>query len=464
MINVNIDFDNANKITRELNNTTTDMSNISSKANSISADGFASFSPGTVSLNESFKSQLGNVVPNCNNLSSKFSKSIDLYYQAYEEQKRKVEDEIVQKSVNDKLINDVNEFGTPMNRIASAGSVTISLSDEKASEIRETTKFYYGYPGDVSEVHEISSEKLAELFEKNGATKIGNAIVTNSDKKGKQATRDGENWYMFEKDGHNYQYNVDTNEIIVDYETPSKDRLSWKFSAKFFVTDDTDFDAITNTITACGGQGILEVDEPRYDNNPARTLLTGINANKNSLVIVPYGHGYGSNGYNIAPGVASSTIIGDFISGSNNKEIRNSIVGFSLGGQTAYETVGQNKGLYSTLVACNTSMQGGLIDRGGDYSNFDGVKIITIETFNDQTDLAKFQIWHGNTIKGLYSNGVNMDNVYVVTNNATFEKNIRKYVSEDHISDFNGAKWSGHNCGPALLKDCGIFAYLSEDR
>ena len=80
MISVEIDFAKANTITNEISNTASDISTISSSASGISADAFASYSPGTVGLNERFKSGLSNIVPNCDNFLSKFKGYINSYY------------------------------------------------------------------------------------------------------------------------------------------------------------------------------------------------------------------------------------------------------------------------------------------------------------------------------------------------------------------------------------------------
>ena len=89
MVTVNIDFNKADTITNEINNTTVDISTISTSAKGISADPFSSYSPGTVALTEEFKSSISDLVPSCDNFLSKFKASIQLYRDAYEEQQRR---------------------------------------------------------------------------------------------------------------------------------------------------------------------------------------------------------------------------------------------------------------------------------------------------------------------------------------------------------------------------------------
>ncbi len=454
MMNLKINFTEANNISNEIINVTADMSNISSSANGISAAPFASYSAGTVGLTEEFKSSLSKVVPNCENFSSKFQGYIKSYYEAWEEQQRKVEEEIKEGKVEDRSTDFY-----PEKTIASAGTVNFTISDDKMSEITEKNKFYFNYQGNVSEVKELSSGDLSTLFEKNGADRAVNGQYSN----GHSTTRDGDGWYIFEKNGHTYEYNVNTNEIIVDYKTPSSIVPSAKFNCKFFTTGDTNFDDITNTITICGGQGILEVKDPRYDKDSARTLMTGVNTNKNSLVIIPYGRGYGTIGANIAPGVISSTVIGDFISGSNNKPVKNSIVGFSLGGQATYQALASSNGLYQKAVIVNSGIQmkNGHIWAGGSFENMKNTEIIIMQANNDQT----FGDWAPGTVKRLVKGGVPPENITVYTNSGKMLKAAQTYLPSENIHDVSGEvsgrTWKKHNYGIDIIKTSGILNYLS---
>ena len=510
MVTVNIDFNKADTITNEINNTTQDMSNISDSVKGISADAFASYSPGTVSLTEEFKSLVSKMVPSCDNFLSKFRASIQLYKDAYEEQKKQVEEEIVEEKVEEreeivlepeeeKTVEAVEQVEEKQEKVVDKGEVTIEkedpvvepvveqivekteevvdkgevptassntapldtgpvtiiLDEEKQSEIKETTKFYFNYQGNVSEVKEMSSSAMATLFEQNGAMKGSGGTYPN----GHSITRGGNGWYMFEKGGHTYEYNVNTNEIIVDYTPPSKIEKNAKFNCKMFTTKDTDYNSITNTITILGGQGILEVKDARYDNDSSRTLMTGVNANKNSLIMVPYGRGYGTIGANIAPGAIASTTIGNFMVGGNTKKVTNSIVGFSLGGQATYQALASSKGLYQKAVIVNSGMQA---LKTGSYDNMKDVEIIIMQANNDKT----FGAWAPETLRKLVKNGVPKDNINVYTNSGGMLKMANQYLSSDHVHNVTGdvkgtRTWSKHNYGIDMIKSSGILNYLS---
>ena len=451
MGNVVIDFAKADAITNQINNTAQDFSTISAKASGISADAFASYSPGTVSLNESFKSGLKSAVPNFDNFLSKFKGYIKSYYDAYQEQQRETEEEIVTK---EKEETRTEEFYSG-DEIAATGKVEFTISDDKASEITEKNKFYFNYQGNVSEVREMSSGDMASLFEKNGAQKAVNGTYAN----GHSTTRSGDGWYLFEKNGHTYEYNVNTNEIIVDYKPPSSIEPKSKFNCKFFTTGDTDYDSITNTVTILGGQGILEVKDARYDKDQSRTLMTGVNTNKNSLVIIPYGRGYGTIGANIAPGAISSTIIGDFMVGGNTKKVTNSIVGFSLGGQATYQALASSSGLYQKAVIVNSGMQK---LKTGSYENMKDVEIIIMQANNDKT----FGGWAPQTLRRLVQNGIPKENISVYTNSGSMLSMANKWLNPENVhnvsADVKGTRtWSKHNYGIEMIKTSGILNYLT---
>ena len=458
MISVNIDFNKANRITNEINNATNDISTISSSAKGISADAFASYSPGTVGLNESFICGLSKLVPNCDNFLSKFKGYIQTYYDAYQEQLHAVEEEIVEKPKE----AEHSEFYAE-HAIASTGNVTFTISDDKASEIQEKNKFYYEYPGNVSEVREITGDRLASLFEANGADKASNGTYSD----GHTVTRgSGDGWYKFDKDGHTYEYNVNTNEIIVDYTLPcytfkGGKETSATFNCKFFATEDTDYSAITNTITVCGGQGILDHQEPVYSDDSARTLLTGLNANKNSLIAVPYGKGYGTVASNIAPGVVASTQIGNFISGGSNKEVTNNIVGFSLGGQATFHAISITDGLYKKAAIVNATM----VKYTKPSESMKKVEYIILQATGDKT----FGAGAPSNLKSLVLKcGVPKENVTVVTNDSGMLSVANKVLDQDHIINLRGSEsaksgmWHTHVRGIDILKSSGILSYFSE--
>ena len=85
---VEINFVKADKITNEINNTVEEMVSINSSAKGISADIFASYSSRTIELNDAMKTSISNAATNCDTLLSRFSYSIKLYKDAYEESKK----------------------------------------------------------------------------------------------------------------------------------------------------------------------------------------------------------------------------------------------------------------------------------------------------------------------------------------------------------------------------------------
>ena len=455
MITLSMDFNKADAISNEITSSTQDISNISDSAKGISADAFASYSSSTVALTEEFKSSVSKLVTSCDNFLSKFKASVQTYRDAYEEEQRRVA-ELKNSSNNITTISkDETPKTEPVATVATTGTVTFKVDETKASEINETIKFYFNYQGNVSEVHEMSSNDMAKLFEKNGALKAINGKYSN----GHSTTRTGDGWYMFTKDGHTYEYNVNTNEIIVDYHSPNSIEPNSKFNCKMFTTGDTNYDSITNTITILGGQGILEVKDPRYDKDSSRTLMSGVNANKNSLVIVPYGRGYGTVGANIAPGAISATTIGNFMVGGSTKKVTNSIVGFSLGGQATYQALASSSGLYQKAVIVNSGMQK---LKTGSISNMKDVEIIIMQANNDQT----FGTWAPETLKKLVSQGVPKDNITVYTNSGGMLTAANSCLDSSHVhnvtSEVKGTRtWSKHNYGIDMIKTSGVLGYLS---
>ena len=449
---VNIDFVEANNISNKIDSSVNDFSSISSSANGISASAFSSYSSGTVSLTESFKSNIEKIATRCDNLLSSFSLSIELYHNANEEQKKAVEEKIKSDSVAPTGTD--NTTLTPSD--TPVGTVSINIDEEKMSEIKATTEFYFNYPGNVREVKQLSTSKLSNLLEKNGALKASNGSYGN----GKNVTRGvGDGWYLLQMDGHYYEYNVNTSEIITDFHTPSKQQPSWTFRCKFYATEDTSFEDVTNTITLLGGQG--STDSKDGPNKKGQSLFEGVKANKNSVVVVPYGLGYGHTSKFIPEGISGSTRIADFMVGGKTKKINNSIVGYSMGGMSAYRTVANNKGLYNKLVAVNTYAEGDIEKYGGSYDSFNSVEIIVLEASGD-----KFVPNATSTIKRLINHGVNKNNIKVYSNDRGMINNMNGLIPSGNINDWSKYSsqlkgWSTHNYGIAMIKDSSILNYLS---
>jgi hypothetical protein len=94
MINLNINFEKADRISNGISEIKTECEDILSSSKSISASAFGSYSPSTVSNNSSIQASISEV----SNLVSKqctfFISSIELYREAYEEEKKRIEEEL----------------------------------------------------------------------------------------------------------------------------------------------------------------------------------------------------------------------------------------------------------------------------------------------------------------------------------------------------------------------------------
>ena len=155
---VNIDFVEANNISSKINSSVNDFSSISSSASGISASAFSSYSSGTVSLTENFKSNIEKIATKCDNLSASFSSSIELYHNVYIEQERAIEE----KLSNNAVVPSGTDNTTIVSNNTPVGTVSINIDEEKMSEIKATTEFYFNYPGNVREVKQLSTSKLSK--------------------------------------------------------------------------------------------------------------------------------------------------------------------------------------------------------------------------------------------------------------------------------------------------------------
>ncbi len=426
---ININFEVADQIIGNVKNSYSTISSISSSAKGISADAFSSYSPSTVSGNESFQDGVAKVVTDVENFISSFDSSVQLYREEYEK---------IKKDVEEKVKSDTKasekKATTPTTKESSV--TTFTVSDIKHSELKATSEFYFNYKGNVKEVHEMTASEMGKLLLQNGAVKEGNV-------------------YYLTIDGKKYGYNPSNNQISINGK-------ALKMYSKFYVRNDADISSITNTITLLSGQDVVDQND-----GPAKaaarsdetSVFKGVQTEKNGLVIVPYGREYGGNGWPMAPGVSAATRIGNFMIGAKSgKKVNNSIVGFSLGGYAAYATVSQNKGLYNSLVVVNSRMRtegnGATILGGGSWDAFEGVEIILFETRNDDNPTGAIKFLHKN-VKNL--------NLSVYTNNSNFIKTMKEVGrSKDcHVINDNSSKWSAHKYGIAILKDSGIFGYLT---
>lgn len=409
MVDLNIDFDKAAKISNSLSELSTECTSIVSSSKSLDSGKF-SFSPNTAAYCSKIQSGISKVSTQISNLQTSFNGSIDLYRQAYEEQKAKVDNEIVTSA--------------PLN----VGK-TIQVDELTASELSATVDFYFNYPSAVKDIKQVSDTKLRNLFTSNGATKVG------------------ADTYSFSIDGKKYKYNVATHEIIIE---GSKEPSLY---CKFYTTSDTSFSDITNTVTLLAGSGEISKG---FDNT--------VKVNKNSLVVIPYG----SQRIPDMPGkISGCTRTADFLAGGKNKKIVNTIVGYSLGGQAAYSTVAANKGLYSKLAVVNSapmtsSGNTNYLERHGSYDAFKDVDIYIFEGSGDNFIPATIE-----GLKRFKNNKVPMKNIHVFTNDSNLLSTAQKLLPSENVYkvDSSYAKshrgWSGHSYGYDMLKDSGVISYLT---
>ncbi len=413
---VKIDFTLADNITKNISNICNSMSSVNSNVKSLNADAFAQFSSQTISLNESIKSNVSSALEGYERLYSSYSSSIDLYRKASEETEKAIEEKIEVKQ--EEALSSIKTF---------------YISEAKQSEISSTVGFYFNYPGNVKEVSKLSSRAVGDLLLQNGATKNGNNYLVNIN-------------------GKQYGYNIETGEISVN-------GSSKRFFCNFFARSDASYNDITNTITILAGQGALDGKEGPI--KKGNNLYEGVKTNKNSLVIVPYGTGYGHTTVFIHEGISAATRLGNFMVGGSSRKITNSIVGYSLGGMAAYRTVAQNNGLYNKLVAVNSFMQADMEKNGGSWQAFNNCEIVLLEAAGD-----KFVDGAIGTLKKLQRNGINMNNVHVYSNDRTMIGYSKRYLNDSNINDWSVHNselkgWSTHNHGIEMIKSSGILNYLS---
>ena len=325
---------------------------------------------------------------------------------------------------------------------------------EKASEVKETLRFYYQYEGDAKEVKQLSESKIREMFEKNGAHRNGDV-------------------YTFTLDGKEYSYNISTYQMSVEPDNKTKKKEN--MFVRFYMRDDATYEDITNTITICAGQGALDTDKGPFVKGKER-LDEGVNAQKSSLIIIPYGRGDGTQGFNSSNKATMATRIGNFMVGGTNRQITNSIVGYSLGGNAAYEALAQeeNKGLYKNAVLVNTFMDKKFLSMEGDsFDNMIGTKIIQFEARGDT-----FRSGSRKVRKRLLDNGFPPEDLILFTNEPDEYKYSEQLLGENYVYlDINlktkidgksqknpnyDPAWVTHKHGINIIKTSGILTYLGE--
>ena len=178
MVDLNIDFDKAAKISNSFNELSTECTSIASSCKGLDGSKF-SFSPNAAAYCSKIQSGVSKISTQISNLQTSFNGSIDLYREVYEKQKTSVETTL--------------SSGSPLD----VGK-TIVVDDLTASELSATVDFYFNYPSAVKNIKQVSETKLRNLFTANGATKVG------------------ADTYSFTIDGKKIKYNVSTHEVSVE--------------------------------------------------------------------------------------------------------------------------------------------------------------------------------------------------------------------------------------------------------
>ena len=411
----NVDINAVNDVGRSLSSAISENQKIKSSANKIDAGLVSSFSPAAASNVDAILSDVSKLISSLNDLETSYGLAKTELIAAYEEAQRKVAEDLKDDAQGGQ--NDINA----------------DTDNSYLSGLNEKLAFYFNYPQAAKEAKQLSSNKLISLLEKNGAKKIG------------------DNLYQVKIGNKTYRYNVNNFTI-------AEEGQSGGLYARFFATEDVDFSNITNTITIMGGSGA--VDRNGVDSN----LNNGVKLNKNSLIILPYGSGI----FGKANLVAGATRVADFMGGGTSKTIKNSIIGYSLGGQIAAKAVASNKGLYKTIVFVNSAPYnsqtgGGVIPN--DQATYDAFKNINIIFFEGSGD--KFVKNVGKTIDIFTSNGVPKSNFYIYTTDKNLINNYKTKLGTKHVisppSNYpvGGQKgWKGHSYGYNMIKDSGIVSYL----
>ncbi len=412
-----LDVNAINNVGTSLSNVISENQKIKSAANNIDAGLVSDFSPSAGSNVSGILSNVNTLMTSLDELETSYGLAKDELIKAYE---------AAQKAVQDDLKDGQDLSGT--------NEINYELQGSIGEGLNQTLAFYFNYPAAAKEAKQVSESSLRSALEKQGAKLLS----------------DG-NTYKMTINGKTYKYNVQTGIVQMG---DSRDGIY----ARYFATT-SDLSKITHTITLMGGSGT--VDSNRIDPN----LKSGVKANSNSLIILPYSSGIN----NKADYVAGATRIGDFMVGGKSKKVTNSIVGYSLGGHIATRTVSRNKGLYQAIVYVNSGaytsdLKIDLISRAkGSIDAFKDIKIIFFEGSND-----KFVKSAAKTINTFTTNGVPKSNIYVYTSDKTLISKYTPYLGKSHVQAVpdgyvkkSSDGWRGHSYGFNMIKNSNIVNYLS---
>lgn len=381
----------------EINSACVSTSDIKTSLESLKGHNF-SFSPNTSSNILNVASKINTMVERLNNLNNSYQYSKQLLLDLIEDNKAQIDQDIA--------------------------------TTKDSREIKNAIEFFFGYQNGEKGIRMITEEELRSIFERNGCKVYFN------------------NAYEYEIDGMIYRYNVKSHKI----ENYVNGKLNGSMNCMFFISDDTTFEDITNTITVMCGTGT----------NRVPNSLEGMSINKNTMVAVGYGNDSSANMPHVVSGITRTC---SYLSGHNtSNELNNSIVGYSLGGLAAFKTASNYPGLYKKIVTVNSASYSfdetrNFIDN---YQNLAGIEIIMVEANRDKFGGAAIK-----TIRELKENGLG-DNVSFYSNSDDFQARAREYLDQNQVHDIDDdfanshEGWEGHGHGFEMLLGINIFNYLSE--
>lgn len=329
--------------------------------------------------------------------------------------------------------------------LSSTATASLDFTKYAISNVaKEKAEFILCDNGNVEEVKEISKNDMEAILIKRGATKDGNV-------------------YTFTMNGNTYGYNPSNNQLTLKGQPVG-------YYCKFFTTEDTNVDNVTNTVTILSGRDALNTASGPTG-NPKSELFTGVKANDNSLIIVPYGDDPNYQKGAMAPCVSASTLIGDFIAGED-KNVSNGIIGYSYGGMVAYSTISQNEGLYDTFIHVDTYCpfyDKKYIDQMN-YNSFKNMHIIMLEgdSYSLNPDYIDGSIL---TLKNFVENGVPKENIEVYSPVYELYSGAKRIIGEEGVHNIGKdatimgtGNWYDHSRGMNIVRDGGLINYLSRDR
>ena len=392
-----IDFDEADKISKELTalndeitSLTNIISNINSNINSMPSD----FSTSAKSTVDSLNTNIKLVKESITKAQEVFDAQIKNY--------RDMEDDVTIPDVPD-LEDDFTPKG---------------LVD------------YYGYPSGTSEMQKISKDELAYYLTKNFKSDDGNV-------------------YVFNYNGKECKYRLSNGRIYINGENAKCD---------FYKSAKTSLGNIRNVTTMIGGSGEIRSGEYGKLNKDTK-IYDG------SLVLDIYD--YAQNDGNTSKSndiIAAGTIVGDHLANPTNpSKPYNTIIGFSMGGQSASRTVANYKGLYQSYISVNSSScwsgdinQDLILKVPDGYKSFNdkNLEILLVRSVGDQDGLKTTQY---KQIDRMIENGVPASSINYLTN----DSNILEKLKGTGINaiKLNNDKIIGHAGGHELIS--GLLGYTT---